>query len=300
MCMSVQTMLTAVATFALSAILNSNLIKNPDLWSAERLTAAGKAFVLTSNLSSFVGSDLAVPFFKPDRQPSWDVVSTPTKWHFSNLVNFVGRDFAAKSFFTGGSFFHVIFNLALISVVAVILSFLVIHLFWMALGGLTNYPELSNEARLITSMHSLFAVMTAVQLVPYTYYLLPLFFGPDVLGQLQKSYTVLFSFFILHGVMYVCEAAARVSLKTNHLLIWHHILWFVFIFIASVKESVFAIKLDFILDYMVCWEFGLYIVLVAHRLGASRIFLRRLLVLAFVTYGGSRIVQFVLVLALFI
>ena len=110
----------------------------------------------------------------------------------------------------------------------------------------------------------------------------------------------MFTFVIIHGIVYVCEATTRAVVKTSMILLWHHILWFVMIYIGVETKSVFVLKLDFLLDYWVCWEFGLYMVLVARRLQAPRLWQRALLVVAFVTYGGSRIVQAVWVLALFI
>lgn len=50
-------------------------------------------------------------------------------------------------------------------------------------------------------MHSGFAVITSLQLIPYTVFVLPLWFGPDFLGQVQSRYAVLLTFFIAHGVV---------------------------------------------------------------------------------------------------
>ncbi|DBB11344.1 TPA: Prostaglandin G/H synthase 1 [Trebouxia sp. C0006] len=256
-----ETMVSAVATFAISAIWNTDLVKNPLLWTSKRMTAAGKAWVEATTFQDILGVNLEVPFFMPDRQPDWQTVDGPRQWNFSNLPNFVGRDYAVSTFFSSGGDFHMLFNTTLMSAVGVILVFVLINCFWKCLGKRTIFLQLNPETQLIVTVHSALAVITTLQLVPYTVFVLPTWFGPDFLGQLESRYTVLFTFFIVHGIMYICEATTRAVVKTSQLLLWHHALWFIFIFIASVKRSVFAIKLDFILDYFVCWEFALYIVL---------------------------------------
>lgn len=216
------------------------------------------------------------------------------------ISNFVGRDYAISTFFSSGGDFHMWFNTTLTSAVGVILVFVIINCFWKCLGKRTIFPRLNPETQLIVTVHSALAVITILQLVPYTVFVLPTWFGPDFLEQLESRYTVLFTCFIVHGIMYICEATTRAVVKTSQLLLWHHALWFIFIFIASVKCSVFAIKLDFILDYFVCWEFALYIVLVAHRLKARVFWQKALLSLAAVTYSASRIAQLVSVIGLFV
>ena len=49
----------------------------------------------------------------------------------------------------------------------------------------------------------------------------------------------------------------RAVLRPNLLLLVHHVLWVILIVIASAGRSVFAIKLDLLLDWMVCWEAAL-------------------------------------------
>jgi hypothetical protein len=247
-----------------------------------------------------LGVNLEMPFFMPDRQPDWHTVNAPRQWKFSNLRNFVGRDYAISTIFSSGRDFHMLFNTTLMSAVGVILVFVSINRFWKCLGKRTIFPQLDPETQLIVTIHSALAVITTLQLIPYTVFVLPAWFGPDFLGQLDSRYTVLFTFFIVHGVMYSCEATTRAVVKTSQLLLWHHALWFIFIFIASVKRSVSAIKLDFILDYFVCWEFALYIVLVAHRLKARVSWQKALLGLAAVTYSVSCIAQLVFVIGLFV
>ena len=295
-----ETMVSAVATFAVSAIWNTDLVKNPLLWSPEHLTPAGKAWVESTSFQDWLGVDLEVPFFTPDMQPSWTIVNKPSLWRFSNLRNFVGRDYAVASFFSSGGDFHMLFNTTLLSAVSVILVFVAINCFWRLLGKLTIFPQLEPQTQLVVTMHSAFAVITTLQLVPYTVFALPMWFGPDFIGQVENRYTVLFTFFIVHGVMYICEATTRAVIKLSQLLLWHHALWFIFIFIASVKRSVFAVKLDFILDYFVCWEFALYLVLIAYRLKAKVFWQQVLLGFAAVTYGVSRVVQLILVIGLFV
>ena len=81
--LATQTMLTAVTMFAISAIMNVNMIKNPALWSTQLLTPAGKAFIQSTNLSAFLelGSDVVAPFYLPNRQPNYQhTVPKPTTW----------------------------------------------------------------------------------------------------------------------------------------------------------------------------------------------------------------------------
>ncbi len=69
-----ETMVSAVATFAISAIWNTDLVKNPLLWTSQRMTAAGKAWVEATTFQDILGVNLEMPFFTPDRQPDWHTV----------------------------------------------------------------------------------------------------------------------------------------------------------------------------------------------------------------------------------
>lgn len=140
-----ETLVPAVATFAISAVWNTDLVKNPLLWTAERMTSAGKAFVESTTFQDWLGVDLAMPFFTPDTQPNWHTVAKPTAWRFSNLRNFVGRDFAIDSFFDSGSDFHMLFNTTLMTAVGVILVFVIISCFWKLLGKRTIFPQLDPQ-----------------------------------------------------------------------------------------------------------------------------------------------------------
>lgn len=293
-------MYVSVATFALSAILNSDMIKNPELWSVDRMTAAGRAFVESNDMSSFLQLDLTNPFFTPNKQPTWHTVNSPSQWRFLNLEKFVGLDFALDPFFSGSDYFYVLFYVALGAAAVVIIAFCLVSLVWHGLHSRTVFLKLAGDAQLIVCIHSAFAFILAAQLVPYTVFVLPVWFGPNMLDQLQQHYVVPFTCVIMHGLLYVLEGCVRSSIRTSQLLLWHHLLWFVMIFIAAFKKDVFAIKLDFILDYFVCWEFALYICLVAHRLQASLRLQKVLLILAGLTYGVSRAVQAALLLGLFI
>ena len=178
-----QTMLTTVVTFTLSAVLNHPLVSNPALWSMELLTPAGKAFVRSTSFSTFLGlnSSVGAPFYLPSRQLACRTVAKPTTWAFGNLARFVGRDYAAMPFWASGVFFYQIFLTYLVAAMATIVGFVGIHVFWTVLGKRTVYHGLPAEQQLIVTMHSTLAALTVAQLVPYTYYILPLLFGPDVL-----------------------------------------------------------------------------------------------------------------------
>ena len=276
-----------MAAFALSNIFNSNLVKNPALWSDERLTPAGKAFVQNTNMASFLQLNLKNAFITPDKQPNWHIVDNPSQWSFRSLEKFVGMDYALDPFFDGTDYFYVLFYVALVAAAVVIGVVCLGWLFCVLLCSSSKDSSLDGESRLIVCIHSAFALVLSAQLVPYTVFALPVWFGPSVLGQLENHYAVPFTCVIMHGLLYVSEACVRASIRVSGLLLWHHILWLVMIFIAAFKKDVFAIKLDFILDYFVCWEFALYICLVAHRLGASLKVQKLLLILAALTYGLS-------------
>ena len=293
-------MYTSVATFAISAIWNNNLIKNPALWEEERLTPMGRSLIQSINMTTLLGVNLTAPFFLPDSQPKWHTVDAPSQWSFHNLVNFVGKDFALAGFFDRSDYFYVLFYITLITAVVVVFVFAAIAMLFRLLGKHTVFTKLPVHTQLIVVIHSAFAVTTLLQLVPYSVFILPVWFGPDVLGQLERYYVVPFTCAIMHGIMYAGEAMTRSVVKVSQLLLWHHVLWFILLFIAAIKKSMFAVKLDFILEYFICWEFALYICLVAHRLEAPLRLQKQLLVVAAVTYGGSRVVQAMLILSLFI
>lgn len=132
-----EAMYVSVATFALSAILNSDMIKNPELWSEDRMTAAGRAFVESNDMSSFLQLDLPNPFFTPDKQPTWHTIASPSGWRFQNLEKFVGLDFALDPFFSGSDYFYVLFYVALGAAAVVIIAFCLVSLVWHGLHSRT-------------------------------------------------------------------------------------------------------------------------------------------------------------------
>lgn len=79
----------------------------------------------------------------------------------------------------------------------------------------------------------------------------------------------MFASVIQHGLLDLVEATTRSIIKFNSLLLWHHIIWIVFIMIASYSKTAFAVKLDLILDWFVVFEALLYAGLVVIRPKAS-------------------------------
>ena len=96
---------------------------------------------------------------------------------------------------------------------------------------------------------------------------------------------------LLHGLLYVVEGCVRAVLRTNWLLLVHHTLWTVLIVIATDGEGVFAIKLDLMLDWMVCFEAPLFFTLILARLHAPVRLVQATLLGGLAVYVLSRLMQ---------
>ena len=83
----------------------------------------------------------------------------------------------------------------------------------------------------------------------------------------------------------------RAVLRTNWLLLVHHMLWTILIVIATDGKSVFAIKLDLLLDWMVCFEAPLFLTLILARLHAPVRLVQTVLLGGLGLYVLSRLVQ---------
>lgn len=212
----------------------------------------------------------------------------------------MGLDFIIDTFFTDGIYFHHIFNLLLISSISTILSFTAAYFIWTSLAKFCkghwfgHYNKLSGAEQMILCTHSVYVLLLTCQLPVYSLFLIKALFGPDFLTALGQWYAPLFCFVIQHGLLYVIEAATRSIIKFNSLLLWHHILWIIFIVIATYSKTVFAIKLDLILDWLVVFEAPLYLALIAIRLQAPWHVIQRAILFAAVVYGLSRIFQTIL------
>ena len=306
--MPAQGLLVPVATFALSTILNTDLIKDPALWNDSVLTPAGKAIIQSTTLDSFLasmgGAHMECPFRLPDR-PCKPKVTEITGLHWANLYDFIGLDNAIAAFFLDGVYFHGIFNLFLIGIITTALSFFLLHRFWQLMARLfprtclATYTRLLSHDQTILCTHSTFVLLLGLQMVPYSYFAINALFGPDFASYLQRFHAPFFAFVLQHGLLYVVEASTRSIIKYNSLLLWHHIIWVMFIIIFTYSRSVFALKLNLVLDWMVVFEALLYAGLVSIRLGAPWQVIRAVLVVASVLYWLSRIVQTVILVAFF-
>ena len=67
-------------------------------------------------------------------------------------------------------------------------------------------------------------------------------FGSNFLDALAAYYSPLFSFVLLHGLLYVVEACLRAVVKTNWLLLVHHFCWVLLLVIATDARSVFSVR----------------------------------------------------------
>ena len=67
-------------------------------------------------------------------------------------------------------------------------------------------------------------------------------FGSNFLDALAAYYDPLFSFVLLHGLLYAVEACLRAVVKTNWLLFVHHLCWVLLIVIATDARSVFSVR----------------------------------------------------------
>ena len=138
-------------------------------------------------------------------------------------------------------------------------------------------------------------------LIPYTYYILRSLFGPDLLETIQQDYVWFFGFFLLHGCIYLVEVCSRlIFFNTGWMLLFHHTLWVVLIFVAAATRSVFMVKVDLILDGFVNYEFGLFVATFLRRTGASLVWRKRSIVWGCALFAVTRVLQLLVLFYLFI
>ncbi|EOD04451.1 hypothetical protein EMIHUDRAFT_443034 [Emiliania huxleyi CCMP1516] len=84
------------------------------------------------------------------------------------------------------------------------------------------------------------------------------------------------------------------------MLLFHHTLWVVLIFVAAATRSVFMVKVDLILDGFVNYEFGLFVATFLRRTGASLVWRKRSIVWGCALFAVTRVLQLLVLFYLFI
>jgi hypothetical protein len=101
--------------------------------------------------------------------------------------------------------------------------------------------------------------------------------------------------------LYTVELCGRlVYTPQGWLLSFHHTLWYVMIAIATVTESVFFLKLDFILDLMVTFEAGLFLALMCRRFSDNMVLRTRAILWGTGIFFVTRVIQVVFLIHLFV
>ncbi|KAF5843901.1 hypothetical protein DUNSADRAFT_23 [Dunaliella salina] len=298
-------MMAASSSWLTSFILNLDVIRDSTLWDERVITRAGKGFVRNFSFAKFVGAlsdeEVLCPMlvnnsacaYKRNYKHPEDL-----GWRIENMRTFVGSDWVAIPFFDYSDMFHHIFNVTLYTLIGIIFFFFVIHFVLLRISH--EFPKLDASQALITTTHMAFFILYICQVGPYTYYTLRIIFGPRIVQTFYDHFEFLFWCIVSKGMMYVVEGCSRSVIRVNTFLVFHHIMWGIFVVVASTQKSIFAIKLAFVLDILAVWEVPLYLFLVLKRLKAPLILVDTCAFFGLSLFGITRIAQLIFIIAFFV
>lgn len=199
-----ETLLVTVASFAFSAILNFETIKDPYLYSEELLTRTGIGHIESTSLVDllerhygFSNPPCGTPLLI-EGHASCNIIDSPSDWAWENMEDFIGMDFVLEPFFNG-HFMTDIFACFLFSSLAIFAGFYVTHYYMKSAYDFYRELEIYDQFRFVFGFVNVSTLV--VTAIPYTYFALELLFGPDMIDTAETRYRPLFSFFILHGLV---------------------------------------------------------------------------------------------------
>lgn len=96
------------------------------------------------------------------------------------------------------------------------------------------------------------------------------------------------------------QGAFRAVLRVNYFLVVHHIIFCTLFLLAFQSQSLFMIKVDLIVSCFATYEFLLYAALLSRKTLSLQKWFKPLMVVGLSFYGFTRLIQVMLLLALFI
>lgn len=186
-----------------------------------------------------------------------------------------------------------------------LLAMVVIYkLVWIALSkcpGLAGntFRSLSKERQVIVLHHATEALVGLVLLVPSTYLMVELHFGPkDSLERLEYLALFAAACSVAWPLMYMCELVMRIE-KLNWVLVVHHVATMAVTILAFSAPYVGVFRVAITLPYFVNWEWDLF-GLVAYRLLPGKKCTEHIIIMGMIVYGVSRIPQAVILTGVFV
>lgn len=96
-----------------------------------------------------------------------------------------------------------IFTLVWQMMISIMASYFIVS--WALGRFVPSYQQLPEDEKLIASVHAVYALVYAVQLLPYSVVVCQMIFGADFAGTAVRNFKLVLGVFISHGVMYVVE-----------------------------------------------------------------------------------------------
>ncbi|GAB5361088.1 hypothetical protein AAMO2058_000684600, partial [Amorphochlora amoebiformis] len=185
-------------------------------------------------------------------------------WRVSNIVKWVGDDEKlVPIFFEHGEYFIEVFELQFVTYLTVGPLFYILHRIIKLI--LPKYRNLPTFDQFRITFGAANVTILASTVIPATYYVLKVMFEDNFLLTIDQDYKPIFFFVWIHCTIYIVELCARLVLFDSWMLLIHHVLYYLMVFLAAHYRSIFFMKLDIILDGFVGWEFGLFAALLARR-----------------------------------
>lgn len=154
--------------------------------------------------------------------------------------------------------------------------------------------SLSQQQRLVTAQHAVYVLVFGVCLGPQAWLTLSVLFGPLTGTTVaSKQLTWLVGLLVVHLSLFLLEAAYRVAVKPNRMLIAHRILFTAAAFVAVLSRNPALLIMTLLMDLGCVFEVPLYATLVAWRLELLARHTRALLCASLAWYVLTRLFQLV-------
>ena len=197
-----------------------------------------------------------------------------------------------------GEYWFDAFKMVQFLIIATIAAYVVLNLALRRASAV--YRKLSEVDRFLTVTHVFFCLAFALQIGPWTGLMARVMFLPGGLDHLWAAHNLAFACFLSKGLLYCTEGMVRSTVKRNWFLIIHHLLFAAFVLLAFAGMDIMTIKVDVLLDCFATYEVLLYAGLVARRLKFPLAITKALLVVGVLVYGITRLIQIMLLIAIFI
>lgn len=156
--------------------------------------------------------------------------------------------------------------------------------------------QLTRDQQIVVIHHSVQALTLSLLFVPFTYVVLSVNFEEQNVETLGKKFTALATFMSVIIVMYLIEIASRfVNLRA--LVVAHHLCAYMNGIVTAYFLDTANVKSASLLVYFITYEAATFMGLVMYRLVPDHKWTRPMIVTGMVTFGLSRPIQLIWIIA---